>query len=99
MVRPASFATSTKVTGNTEGVAGLPCVVAASRRSECFQFQRGLTRASSSEPPRSMEDEPRKRRRGKFMERLYPQSWRPEFQRQVFWEISAVQVQRPLSRQ
>src|SRR5437588_5885438 len=40
---------------------------AASRRRESRHFQSGVVSASKSEPPRTIRDEPRKRRRTRFI--------------------------------
>src|SRR4029077_19962157 len=61
---PASFATSTKVTGDV--TAGFE-TVAASSRAPRFPFQSGVARASSSVEPRRIAEEPRNRRRRNFI--------------------------------
>src|SRR5216684_6168099 len=61
---PASFATSTKVTG--DAAVGFE-IVAASSRALRFHFQSGVASASRSVLPRRVADEPRNRRRGNFI--------------------------------
>src|SRR5713226_4132325 len=63
-VSPASFATSTKVTGDV--AAGFE-TVAASSRAPRFHFQSGVASASRSVLPRRIAEEPRKLRRGNFI--------------------------------
>src|SRR5258708_6466485 len=77
--RPASRATSTNTTGEAKGgfdanrfetdelePNGLE-TGAASKSVEPRHFQSGVVRASKSELPRTTNDEPRKRRRRKFI--------------------------------
>src|SRR5216683_1644845 len=62
--RPASRATST----NTTGAAAVGFETgAASRSVEPRHFQRGVVSASKSVLPRTTKDEPRKRRRSRFI--------------------------------
>src|SRR5271156_4804211 len=63
MVRPACCATSTNWTGEGPGLD-----TAARRRAGSFHFQSGVARASVSVLPSTKREEPRKRRRGKFMD-------------------------------
>src|SRR5262249_54933934 len=59
---PACWATSTYWTGDV-GPATAACT-----SDELLHFQSGVVRVSSSAPPRTKTDEPRKRRRGKFID-------------------------------
>src|SRR6266481_3533540 len=61
---PASFATSTNVTGD----AGVGFeIVAASSRALRFHFHSGVASAARSVLPRRVAEEPRNRRRGNFI--------------------------------
>src|SRR5207245_11479220 len=75
MVSPASRATSTNWTGEvgvefgTDGFGR----TSASRRTVLRHFQTGVVSASKSELPRTRREEPRKRRRGRFITSDDPQ--------------------------
>jgi hypothetical protein len=60
---PACRATSTNWTGDDVGSD-----IADSTTTELLHLQSGVVRASSKEPPSTTRDEPRKRRRGIFIE-------------------------------
>src|SRR5277367_6630476 len=62
--KPASRPTSTNVTG--EGPVGV-AALAVSRKRDFFHRHSGAVSASRSALPSKIPDEPRKRRRGKFM--------------------------------
>src|SRR5438552_14587827 len=68
-VRPASRATSTNWTGEAAGEFEVDGIgrVAASRRIVPRHFQSGVASASNSELPRAIKDEPRNRRRKRFI--------------------------------
>src|SRR2546421_1026223 len=68
-VRPASRATSTNWTGEAAGESEADGIgrVAASRRIVPRHFQSGVASASNSELPRTIKDEPRNRRRNRFI--------------------------------